>query len=122
MKIILKGGKLYGEKIIGFSVENLVGYIEVACLIRYEDIEIETDLFEVPYEGYEVLINQNRLNPIEVHSIEVNGADKLLEVIENEDCLPDIGLLDYEDEEFNVKDVTLREVYKIVLNKVLNYN
>lgn len=111
-----------GQKIIGFSIDNSVGYIEAACLLRYEDVEIETDLFETPYKNYEILINRDRLNPAEIQSIEVNGADKLLEVIENEDCLPDVGLLDYEDEELDVdvKDVTLREVYKIVLNKVLN--
>ena len=110
-----------GTKVIGFSIDDSVGYLEAACLLRYEDVSIVTSLFEVPYKGYEVLINQNRLKPSEVHSIEVNGADKLLEVIENEDCLPNVGLLDYEDEELdvNVKNVTLRELYEIVLNKVL---
>lgn len=111
-----------GKKVIGISFEDSVGYLEVACLLRYENISIETALFEIPYKGYEVLLNHNRLNPDEIHSIEVNGADKLLDVIDNEDCLPDVGLLDYEDEELHIneKDVTLRELYKIVLNKVLN--
>lgn len=44
------------------------------------------------------------------------------EVIDNENCLPDIGKLDYKNKELglDLKDVTLRELYKKVLDKVLN--
>lgn len=53
--------------------------------------------------------------------IEIKGLKQLYDVIDNEDCLPDVGLLDFEDKELGLtlRDVTLRELYKEVLKKVL---
>lgn len=108
-----------GKKIVSFGIDDSIGYVEATCIIKYEDVEILTDEFETPYD-YEVLINFDEETE-DIHSIDVNGADRLLKVIDNEDCLPDAGLLDYKNEELdlNLKDVTLRELYKEVLNKVL---
>lgn len=108
-----------GQKVIAVSLENDIGILESACLIRYDDVDIITDEFETPYD-YEVLLNVDEKNNM-VQSVEVNGADRLFNVIDKEDCLPNIGLLDYKDEDLklDLKNVTLRELYKEVLRKVL---
>jgi len=108
-----------GQKIIGVSLQNDIGIFESTCLIKYDDVDIVTDEFETPYD-YEVLLNLDEANN-SIQSIEINGADRLLKVIDNEDCLPNVGLLDYKDDELNLdlKEVTLRELYKEVLNRVL---
>jgi len=109
-----------GRKIVGFSIEDSIGYVEATCVLKYDDVELVTDEFETPYD-YQVLIDIDEETE-EIHSLGVDGADKLLKVIDNEDCLPDVGLLDYKDDDLglDLKDVTLRELYKNVLNKVLN--
>ena len=54
-------------------------------------------------------------------SIEILDLKKVYKNIDKEECLPDVGLLDYKDDELalDLKDVTLRELYKEVLKKVL---
>lgn len=108
-----------GQKIIGIALQNDIGIFESTCLIKYDDVEIVTDEFETPYD-YEVLMNMDEDNN-SIQSIEINGVDRLFKVIDKEDCLPDIGLLNYKDDGLglDLKDVTLRELYKNVLDKVL---
>jgi hypothetical protein len=79
-----------------------------------------TDEFEVLYK-YTVLTN-TRKNETIPDSIEISDVRELKKVIDTKNCLPDVGLLDYKDEELglDLKDVTLRELYKEVLNKVLD--
>lgn len=109
-----------GRKVIGFSLENSVGCIEATCAIEYEGKNIVTDEFITPY-NYQVVIDIDEDTEI-IQSVGVDGADRLFSVIDKEDCLPDVGLLDYKDDDLklDLKDVTLRELYKNVLNKVLN--
>ncbi|WP_321994389.1 hypothetical protein [Clostridium butyricum] len=78
------------------------------------------DEFEVPYK-YTVLTS-TRKNKELPDSVEISDVHELYKNIDKEDCLPDVGLLDYRDDELGIdlKNVTLREVYKIVLNKKLN--
>ncbi|WP_194190810.1 hypothetical protein [Clostridium chrysemydis] len=108
-----------GKQIFGFSVEDSVGYIEATCIIERKPNVL--DEFVTPYEGFEVLIDVDEETEENIYAVAVNGADKLLKVIDKEDCLPDVGLLDYEnnDLKLNLKDVTLRQLYKEVLIKVL---
>lgn len=107
------------RKIVGFSVENSVGYIEATCVIERKPTVV--DEFETPYEGFEVLIDVDEETEEKIYGVAVNGADKLLKVIDKEGCLPDVGLLDYENPklELNLKNVTLKKLYKEILNKVL---
>lgn len=76
------------------------------------------DEFEVPYK-YTVLYSL-RENEIIPDNIEISDVEELYKVIDKEDCLPDVGLLDYKDNELNLdlKDVTLRKLYKEVLKKI----
>lgn len=108
-----------GKRIVAFSADDSIGYLETCCLIKYENVSLVTDEFETPY-NYEVLLNIAE-DTDEIHSIEVNYAENLLNYIDKDDCLPDVGLLDYENEELklDLKDVTLRELYKKILNQVL---
>lgn len=108
-----------GKKIIGFSIENTVGYYEANCLIERRSTVV--DEFDTPYEGIEVLVDLDSETEEIICGITVNGADRLLQFIENEDCLPDVGLLDYKEDELglDLKDVTLRELYKEILKKIL---
>lgn len=115
----MKGGKFYGKKVIGFSVDDSIGYIEATCVLEHNGTNIVTDEFHTLY-NYQVLVDIDENTEI-VQSVGVDGADRLLDVIDKEDCLPDIGLLDYENKDLglNLKDITLRELYKEVLKKVL---
>lgn len=79
-----------------------------------------TDEFEVPYK-YTVLTN-TRKNQIIPDNIEISDVKELYKNIDKEDCLPDVGLLEYKDDELqlDLKDVTLKELYKAVLDKLFN--
>ncbi|ATD55028.1 hypothetical protein [Clostridium chauvoei] len=78
-----------------------------------------TDEYEVPYK-YTVLTN-TRKNEVLPDNIEISNVKELFNNIEEKNCLPDVGLLDYKDEELglNLKNITLRELYKEVLKKIL---
>lgn len=78
------------------------------------------DEFEVPYR-YTVLTS-TRKNEKFPDSIEISDVKELYKNIDKEDCLPDVGLLDYKDDELGIdlKDVTLRELYKTILDEELN--
>lgn len=78
------------------------------------------DEFEVPYK-YTVLYSI-RKNEILPDNIEISDVNELYKNIDKDDCLPDVGLLDYKDDDLglDLKDVTLRELYKAVLEKELN--
>jgi hypothetical protein len=70
---------------------------------------LETDGYEAPY-GYDVLMHYNGSSN-ELCCIEILDLDLVAKVIDNDDCLPDVGLLDYGD----MKDRTLREIYKSLI-------
>lgn len=110
-----------GKKVISLSVgESDIESILESCIILDSNDEIAyVDEYEVPYQ-VEVLMSTREGMTIP-DMIEIKGLSQLYDVIDKEDCLPDVGLLDYKEEELglNLKDVTLRELYKEVLNKVL---
>lgn len=110
-----------GKKVISLSMgeSDIEGVLE-SCIILDCSKEIAyVDEFEVPYNFEVFLSTRNNCNIPDV--IEIKGLQQLQKVIDEEDCLPDVGLLDYSDDELgiNLKDVTLKELYKEVLNKVL---
>ncbi|MDZ5016635.1 hypothetical protein GNF72_15640 [Clostridium perfringens] len=91
-----------------------------SCIILDYNKEIAyTDEYEVPYQVEILMSTRKGMNIPDV--IEIKGLKQLYDVIDEEDCLPDVGLLDYEEKELglNLKNVTLRELYKEVLKKVL---
>ena len=74
--------------------------------------------YETP--DYEVLLHYVGETD-DLASIEILDLKKVYKNIDKEECLPDVGPLDYKDDELDLelKDVTLRELYKEVLKKVL---
>lgn len=110
-----------GKKVISLSIDesDIEGILESCIILESNDEIAYVDEYEVPYQ-VEILIS-TRKGMIIPDVIEIKGLRQLYDVIDKEDCLPDVGLLDYEEEELglNLKDVTLRELYKEVLNKVL---
>ncbi|MGO5073865.1 hypothetical protein ACTQ4K_07950 [Clostridium sporogenes] len=110
-----------GKKVISLSIgESDIENIMESCIILNSSNDIAyTDEYEVPYEVEILISNRKGINIPDV--IEIKGLKQLYEVIDNEDCLPNVGLLDYEEKELglNLKNVTLRELYKEVLKKVL---
>ncbi|MGL4730542.1 MAG: hypothetical protein ACRCW0_03030 [Clostridium sp.] len=108
-----------GRKIIGFSIDDTIGSIEATCIIERKSTVV--DEFITPYSGFEVQIDVDSETETEIYGVSVDRADELLKVIDNENCLPDVGLLDYESNDLglNLKDITLRQLYKEVLIKVL---
>lgn len=108
-----------GKRVIGISIDNTLGYLNLACLLKFNQLASETDEFETPY-NYDVLITRE-IESNNIKCIEIQYAENLLKVIDKKDCLPDIGLLDYEDSELNLnlKDVSLKELIKKVLEKAL---
>lgn len=112
---------------MGKQVDNIVfdhvyddNIIDSCITLDFNTQRKYVDEFEVPYK-YTVLYS-TRKNEIIPDSIEVSDIRELYKNIDKEDCLPDIGLLDYKDEDLglNLKDVSLRELYKAVLDKELN--
>lgn len=110
-----------GKKVISLSIdESDIESILESCIILESNDEIAyVDEFEVPYQ-VEVFMS-TRKGMIIPDVIEIKGLRQLYDVIDKVDCLPDVGLLDYEEKELglSLKDVTLRELYKEVLKKVL---
>ncbi|WP_373898779.1 hypothetical protein ACER0A_005050 [Haloimpatiens sp. FM7315] len=110
-----------GKKVISLSVDesDIEGIMESCIILNYSDDIAYTDEYEVPYQVEILMSSRKGMNIPDV--IEIKGLKQLYEVIDKKDCLPDVGLLDYEEEELglNLKDVTLRELYKEVLQKVL---
>ncbi len=112
---------------MGKKIDNIVfdsvyddKILDSCIILNFNNERHYTDEFEVPYK-YTVLLN-TRKKEIIPDSIEVSDINELYKNINKEDCLPDIGLLDYKDDNLglDLKDVTLRELYKNVLEKVLN--
>ena len=110
-----------GKKIISLSIDKSdIENILESCIILDSNMEIVyVDEFEVPYQVEVLMSTREGMTIPDV--IEIEGLSQLYDVIDKEDCLPDVGLLDYKEEELglNLKDVTLRELYKEVLKKVL---
>lgn len=110
-----------GKKVISLSIDesDIESILESCIILELSDEIAYVDEFEVPYQ-VEILMS-TRKGMIIPDVIEVKGLRQLYDVIDKEDCLPDVGLLDYEEKELglNLKDVTLRELYKEVLKKVL---
>lgn len=110
-----------GKKVISLSVgeSDIENILESCIILNYSKEIAYVDEFEVPYQ-VEILTSTRKGESIP-DVIEIRGLKQLYEVIDKEDCLPDVGLLDYEEKELglNLKNVTLRELYKEVLNRVL---
>lgn len=110
-----------GKKVISLSVgKSDIENILESCIILDSNKETAyVDEYEVPYQVEILMSTRKGMNIPDV--IEIKGLNQLYDVIDKEDCLPDIGLLDYEEKELglNLKDVTLRELYEEVLKKVL---
>lgn len=110
-----------GKKVISLSIDesDIEGILESCIILESNDEIAYVDEYEVPYQ-VEVLMSTREGMTIP-DMIEIKGLSQLYDVIDKEDCLPDVGLLDYKEEELglNLKNVTLRELYKEVLKKVL---
>lgn len=110
------------KRILSLSIEETEypDIIESCIILDSNNKRKYVDEFEVPYQVE--IITSTRENESMPDIIEIRGIKQLYQVIDKEDCLPDIGLLDYEDEELgiDIKSVTLRELYKIILEKVFN--
>jgi hypothetical protein len=89
------------------------------CCLKTNCDNLQTDAYETP--EYEILLHYVG-DSDELASVEILDLKKVYQNIDSEDCLPDIGLLDYKDDELklDLKDVTLRELYKRVLVNKLN--
>lgn len=100
------------------SLSKLDDEIISKCCLRSDCDNLETDAYETL--EYEILLHYVGESD-ELASIEILDLKKVYANIDKEDCLPNVGLLNYKDEELNLdlKDVTLRELYKEVLKKVL---
>lgn len=108
-------GKQINSITFDYSYDNKI--LDSCITLEFNTERHYTDEYEVPYQ-VEILMSTGKgMNIPDV--IEIKGLKELYDVIEKEDCLPDIGLLDYEEEELglNIKDVTLRELYKEVLKR-----
>lgn len=107
-----------GKKVIGFRVESSFG-IEATCILERKSTVVEE--FKTPYKDFEVQIDVDFETETMIYGVSVIGADKLFNVIDKNDCLPDVGFLDYENKELDIKlkNVTLRELYKEILSIVL---
>lgn len=105
-------------KISSISIAVIGTTIVSNCILKFEVTRHITDEFEHPYE-HTVLLNYKE-DSEKLHSIEIIDVQELIRVLDKEDCLPDIGLLDYRDEELglDLKDKTLREVYKAVFQRI----
>lgn len=110
-----------GKKVVSLSVDesDISNVLESCIVLDYNNETAYVDEFEVPYQVEILTSTRDGMDIPDV--VEIRGLKQLNEVIDNEDCLPDVGLLDYEEKELglNFKDVTLRELYKEVLKKVL---
>ena len=89
--------------------------ISKCCFLNNCD-NLITDGYET--SEYEVLLHYVGETD-NLASIEILDVKKVYENIDREDCLPDVGLLDYKDDELalDLREVTLRELYKEVLSK-----
>ena len=110
-----------GKKVISLSIDesDIEGILESCIILESNDEIAYVDEYEVPYQVEILMSTRKGMNIPDV--IEIKGLNQLYDVIDREDCLPDIGLLDYEEKELgiNLKSLTLRELYKEVLKKVL---
>ena len=109
-----------GREVISLSVDNVNG-IKESCIVLQCSNEISyTEEYEVPYK-IEILVNIRKNKSIP-DTIEIIGLEELLKNINNKDCLPDVGLLNYKNNELELEleNVTLRELYKSVLEKILS--
>lgn len=110
------------KRILSLSIDKTEypDILESCIILDSNNKRKYVDEYEVPYQVE--ILTSTRENEIIPDVIEIRGLKQLYEVIDKEDCLPDIGLLDYKNDELHidVKDVTLRELYKLVLGKVLN--
>ena len=108
-----------GKKVISLSIDNYDDIMESCVILNWNDEIAYTDEYEVPYQ-VEILTNTREGEKIP-DVVEIKGLEQLYTVIDKEDCLPDVGLLDYKDDDLGIdlKDVTLRELYKAVLDKAL---
>lgn len=110
-----------GKKVISLSVDksDIENILESCIILDFNNEITYVDEFEVPYQVEILMSTRKGMNIPDV--IEIKGLKQLYDVIDKEDCLPDVGLLDYEEKELglNLKDVTLRKLYKEVLKKVL---
>lgn len=112
----------YGEKIENNSIVFNNAYhedtIDSFIWINHNKEFHYVDEFDVPYP-YTVLYNV-REGESTPDAIEISNVEELCKVIDKEDCLPDIGLLDYKDDDLglDLKDKTLREIYKAIFEKI----
>lgn len=105
-------------KIVSISIDDIGSTIASNCNLKVEITKHLTDEYEHPY-GHTVLLNYKEGSK-ELHSVEIIDVQELIRVLDKEDCLPDVGLLNYEDEELglDLRNKTLREVYKAVFEKI----
>lgn len=101
------------------SLTELNNEIMSKCCLKCDCDNLLADAYET--SEYEILLHYVGESD-ELAIVEILDLKKVYRNIDNKDCLPDVGLLDYKDNELNLdlKDVTLRELYKEVLNKIFN--
>lgn len=110
------------KEVVSLSINEseIPGVLESSIIFNISKERAYTDEVEVPYD-FEILTSTREKEKFP-DVIEIKGLKQLKEVIDQADCLPDVGLLNYKDDELklDLKDVTLRQLYKEVLKKVLN--
>jgi hypothetical protein len=107
-----------GKDIKKILISKYDEHITFHFLMEYKGGETETDEFDHPYK-YEVLYNVDE-NTEEIESLTITGVENLIEVMDKDDCLPDIGLINCKDEELNIdiKNVTLKELLKEIFKNM----
>ena len=85
-----------GRKVISLSINNEDLIVESCVILQLSKEIAYVDEFEVPYQVE--ILTSTRENELIPDVIEIRGLKQLYEVIDKEDCLPDVGVLDYKDD------------------------
>lgn len=104
-----------GKRISNLTIEKDGDITSSTIIVSYDKKGFVFDDYETNY-NYDVLVGYDSNDDIQC--VEINNLNELSKVIDNEDCLPDIGLLDYTDDDLKLdfKDLSLRQLYNEILN------
>ncbi|MGL4913129.1 MAG: hypothetical protein ACRC3Y_11950 [Romboutsia sp.] len=87
----------------------------MTCTFMFNTNRAFVDEVEIPSKyKYEILeCREERTDNLK--ALIVIYAEELSKVIDNEDSVPEIGLVSYKDDILDLKDVSIREVFKKIL-------
>lgn len=108
------------KEIVGISFDSSQGYLIMTCSFIINTNRAFVDEIDIPKNyKYEILECREAITD-NLKTIIVNYAEELFKVIDNEDSVPDIGPVNYKYDTLDLKNVSLREVFKKVLELELN--